>query len=70
MQTPSSTCYHLKYPQESTSVKLDPLSVTLMLPVWTEMEDMTVNVTMVTLAMEHTVKVSYYHRKTVVCVAM
>ena len=38
-------------------MKLDPLTVTLMLPVWTEMEDMTVNVIMATLAMEHTVKV-------------
>ena len=40
-------------------MKLDPLTVTLMLPVWTEMEAMTVNVMMATLAMEHTVKVGY-----------
>ena len=32
--------------------------MTLMLPVWTEMEAMTVNVMMATLAMEHTVKVA------------
>ena len=43
--------------QESTCVKLVPLTVTLMLPVWTEMEAMTVNVMMDTLAMELTVKV-------------
>ena len=41
-------------------MKLDPLTVTLMLPVWTEMEAMTVNVMMATLAMEHSVKVSIY----------
>ena len=35
------------------------LTVTLMLPVWTEMEAMTVNVMMDTLAMEPTVKVLY-----------
>ena len=38
-------------------MKWGPLTVTLMLPVWTEMEAMTVNVMMATLAMEHTVKV-------------
>ena len=43
--------------KELTFVKLDPLIVTLMLPVWTEMEAMTVSVMMATLAMEHTVKV-------------
>ena len=37
---------------------LDPLTVTLMLLAWTEMEATTVNVMMDTWAMEHTVKVN------------
>ena len=37
---------------------LDPLTVTLMQPALTEMEAMTVNVMMVTLEMEHIVKVA------------
>ena len=36
---------------------LDPMTVTLMQPVLTEMEAMTVNVMMATLGMKHTVKV-------------
>ena len=39
---------------------LDPLTVTLMQPALTEMEDMTVNVMMATLGMELTVKVYSY----------
>ena len=39
---------------------LDPLTVTLMQPVLTEMEAMTVIVMMATLGMEYTVKVSNF----------
>ena len=42
-------------------MKSDPLTATLMLSVWTEMEAMTVNVMMATLAMEQTVKVIVSH---------